>query len=195
MSVSKKERAALIERHRFINAENTRWWERVVANFKSDMRDIGINVEHVHFSVLAPQESGVCFTGRIENVITYLDDHHQGEFPLIRMFIEHGGTVRGYNMRSSRGRPSDTHTFVQTKGDFQNTLSRADLVGELELELELFEDKIEAAWRAHTEDIHYRIMEEFEFLLSDEAVWVAIEANSLWLEGTIYDELNTKEDT
>lgn len=110
-------RELLLERHRYINVEHDHWWDCVYADFKEDMREVGIHVDRVYFSGFWSQDGGACFEGSFDNLRTYLDHHHKDQYPMIRKLLGHGGHV--YAECEHRGRYYHEHctTFSAYVGD------------------------------------------------------------------------------
>jgi hypothetical protein len=188
MKVTSSQRASLIEKYRYINVEHYDWWDCTYADFKEDMKDVGIEVWRMYFSGFWSQGDGACFAGSLRDTLTYLDHHHQGQYPMIRKLLEAGGEV--YVRCEHRGRyyhqnctefwvdsdslpgmlPQPTEFHAQIAEQWQRQLE--DELSDLE------EDSIEQ-WRSYMQDLYRRLENEYDYLTSDEAVWDTIEANEL----------------
>jgi hypothetical protein len=177
-----------LEKYRYINVEYDHWWDSVEEMFKEDMEKVGITVGTTYFSGFWSQGDGACFSGNMSNVLTYLDHHHQGQYPMIRKLLEHGGDVY-VNCRQS-GRyyhenctefwvDNDTLTgIVDQPTDFHEAIVE-EWQRLLEDEINDFEKDVTEQWRTYMQQLYRKLEAEYDYLVSDEAVWYAIEANEL----------------
>ena len=187
MNLEQRER--LMEKHRYINVEFDHWWDCVYSDFKEDMREVGIDVTRIYFSGFYTQGSGACFEGGFANLRTYLNHHHKDQYPMIHKLLEHGGHV--YTRCEHRGNyyhenctdfstecselfyhlvecPTEFHEQIVDTWDKQ-----------LEHEICDFERDVIEQWRSYMGDLYRKLEEEYDYLVSDEAVWDTIEANEL----------------
>lgn len=177
-----------MEEHRYINIEHDHWWEGVYETFKADMKAVGIHVTRMYFSGFCSQGDGACFEGSLDNTRTYLDHHHKDQYPMIRKLLEHDGEVY-VNCRHSG------HYYHQYCTEFwvdANTLTGMvpqptefhEIIVEqwqdqLEDELNAFAKDVTEQWRTYMQDLYFKLEAEYDYLVSDEAVWGTIEANEL----------------
>ena len=91
--VTSSQRTSLLEKYRYINVEHDQWWGCVESDFKEDMKQVGIDVDHIHFTGFSSQGDGACFVGHLVNTLVYLDHHHKDQYPMIRKLLENGGSV------------------------------------------------------------------------------------------------------
>lgn len=183
-----KARSVLLERHRYINVEYDEWWECVYSDFKEDMRAVGIYVGRMYFSGFWSQGDGACFEGMFNNVRTYLDHHHKDQYPMIRKLLGHEGYVyldckhRGHYYHANYTEftlGSDTfYRLVECPTEFHETIVDT-WDKQLEDELGDFEKDVIEQWRTYMQDLYRNLEEEYDYLVSDEAVWEAVEANEL----------------
>jgi hypothetical protein len=187
MKVTSSQRASLIETHRDINVDYD-WWDCTYADFREDMKAVGIDVARMYFSGFWSQGDGACFAGSLSNTLTYLDHHHRDQYPMIRKLLEHGGEV--YVHCSHRGHycheyctefwvDSDTLTgMLPCPTEFHETIAEQwqDL---LDKEISDFEEAVTEQWRTYMRDLYRRLEEEHDHRTSDEAVWDGIVANEL----------------
>lgn len=187
-----EERDALLEQHRYINVEHDDWWDCVYSAFEEDMREVGIDVRRMYFSGFWSQGDGACFEGGFANINTYLDKHHQDQFPMIRKFLEHGGSVYADSSHTGRYYHSNSVTIsVEATERFYHVLECPTEFHEqvadqwdvlLDVELTVFEGEVDTQWRTYMDELYRRLEEEYDYLVSDEAVWETIEVNELNIE-------------
>ena len=60
--------------------------------------------------------------------------------------------------------------------------------GQLEDEVDAFEKDVTEQWRTYMQDLYRKLEEEYDHLVSDEAVWDTIEANELDEDEEDWDE-------
>ena len=179
---------SLLERHRYINVEHNDWYQSVYESFKEDMREVGIDVRRMYFSGFWSQGDGACFKGRFDNLKTYLDHHHKDQYPMIRKLLEHGGYVHidcthsgHYYHEQSTHFSVEHETFYRTvecPTEFHEKIVDA-WDKQLEDEVEAFENDVTEQWRTYMQDLYSKLEDAHDYLVSDEAVWEAIEANEL----------------
>lgn len=187
MTVELSRRTTLIERYRDINIGH-QWWDCVYSDFTEDMKAIGIDVRQMYFSGFWSQGDGACFQGKLDNTLVYLDHHHQGQYPMIRNLLEHGGEVYVncdqsgnyyHEMCTSIWVDADTLTGILPQPtEFHEQIAEQwqDLLNK---EMDDFEKDVIEQWRTYMRDLYRKLEEEYDHLTSDEAVWDAIEANEL----------------
>ena len=186
--VNSEQRERLLEKYRYINVEYDKWWDCVYADFREDMKAVGINVTNMYFSGFCSQGDGACFEGSLDDTTTYLDHHHKDQYPMIRKLLEHGGDV--YARCKHRGRychqnctefsvdcdaltemlPQPTEFHEQIAEQWQEAL---------DAEVSEFEAGVIEQWRTYMQDLYRNLEKEYDWLVSDEAVWDTIEANEL----------------
>lgn len=197
MTDRSSQREQLIEQYRNINVDYD-WWDGVYDQFKADMLAVGISVDTMRFSGFYSQGDGACFTGSLDSSVTYLDHHHEGQFPMLRKLMELGGDVyvrcqhRGryyHEYCTTFGTEADLfYNCVESHSELQDAVVAAwqDL---LDKELSDFEEAVTDQWRAYMRDLYHRLEEEYDHLTSDEVVWDTIVANEL----DVYEEADDDE--
>lgn len=186
--MSSEQREALLETHRYINVEYGDWYDCVYSMFKSDMAQVGIHVTRMYFTGFCSQGDGACFEGEFGSLETYLDHHHQGQYPLIRKLLRHGGSVYARSTHSGRYYHENstcisvaTDTFyhlIECPTEFhEQIVDTWDM--QLDQEVSAFEEAITDQWRVYMCDLYSRLEDEYDHLTSDEVVWETIEANEL----------------
>jgi hypothetical protein len=193
--VKSEHRNALLEKYRCINVEYDKWWDCVYADFKEDMREVGICVDRMHFSGFGSQGDGAGFEGSFDNLRTYLDHHHKDQYPMIRKLLASDGyvyvTSRGMYCHANSMVFSIEHdTFyrlIECPTEFQEKIVDA-WDRQLEDEASDFEKDVIEQWRSYMQDLYRKLKEEYYYLTSDEAVWEAIVANELDMDGEDLDD-------
>jgi hypothetical protein len=160
----------------------------VEADFTEDMKAVGIEVEKIYFSGFWSQGSGACFVGSLGSTLTYLDHHHQGQYPMIRKLLEHDGAVYVNCKQSGRYYHENCTSFWVDSDTLtgmvdQPTEFHKAVVEEwqclLGVELDDFEKDVTEQWRTYMQQLYRKIEAEYDHLTSDDAVWDTIEANEL----------------
>jgi hypothetical protein len=195
--VSSERKEKLIEQHRYINVEHDQWWDCVYADFREDMKAVGINVTRMYFSGFCSQGDGACFEGLLDNALTYLDHHHKGQYPMIRKLLEAGGDVyvncehRGHYYHQNCTEfwaDADTLTgMLDQPTEFHETIVE-QWQEELTDEMDAFEKDVIEQWRSYMQDLYSKLEDEYDHLTSDEAVWDTIVADELDEDEEEYDE-------
>jgi hypothetical protein len=177
-----------LEKYRCINVDYDHWWDSVESDFIEDMKAVGIEVGQIYFSGFWSQGDGACFAGKMSNTLTYLDHHHQGQYPMIRKLLEHNGEVYVKCKHSGRYYHENCTEFWVDADTlrgmvYQPTEFHVAVVVEwqrlLGIELDDFEKDVTEQWRTYMRDLYRKLEAEYDHLTSDEAVWDAIEANEL----------------
>ena len=186
--VSLERRESLLETYRYINVEHDRWYECVYSDFKEDMREVGIRVDRMFFSGFSSQGDGACFEGGFDNLKTYLDHHHKDQYPMIRKLMDHGGHVYigcrhsgHYSHENCTSFSADADTLyhlVECPTEFHEQIVDT-WDKQLEDEVEAFENDVTEQWRTYMQELYRKLEAEYDYRVSDEAVWEAIEANEL----------------
>ena len=186
--VASSQRTALLDKHRYINVEFDRWWDCVESDFKEDMSKVGIWVDKLYFSGFSSQGDGACFIGKLDNALTYLDHHHQGQYPMIRKLLEQGGEVYAKSRHTGRYYHSNSVTISVGVDRFDDILEmKSDLQREvavqwdalLDKEYEDLETDLTNQWRTYMDEVYRKLEVEYDYRVSDEAVWETLEANEL----------------
>lgn len=195
--VKSEHRSALLEKYRYINVEHHQWWDCVYADFKADMREVGIYVSHIHFSGFWSQGDGACFEGGFCSSGVYLDHHHKDQYPMIRKLIDVGGYIGTDCKHSGRYCHSNSTSFSTDHDTFYRLVEcptefHEQIVDtwdrQLEDEVDAFEKDVTEQWRSYMDDLYRKLEEEYDYLVSDEAVWEAIESNELDIDEEDLDE-------
>jgi hypothetical protein len=187
MTATSSQRASLIEKYRNINVDYD-WWDSTYDMFKEDMKAVGIDVQRILFSGFWSQGDGACFEGSLEDRRKYLDHHHKGQYPMIRKLLENDGCV--YVQCEHRGHyyhqyctefwvDADTLTGMLPQPTEFHEVIVEQWQEQLQDEMDAFEKAIIEQWRTYMGDLYRKLEEEYDYLVSDEAVWGTIEANEL----------------
>ena len=182
--------AKLIEKYRDCNVDYFDWWEGIYETFRGDMSGKGIYVSDIRFSGFWSQGDGASFTGRIDDIKLFLEEHKlEQDYPWITKLISLGG---GFDLRISRTASHYVHenTVAASLEDtdmFENTLNVGDdglrehIVADwdyrLDQEYTNIETDVTAIIRGYCQNLYMCLDAEHEHLTSDESVWEAIVAN------------------
>jgi hypothetical protein len=179
----------LIEKHRYINVYDG-WWDYIYDDFKGRMESLGIAVRDIYFSGFWSQGDGACFEGRIDDMSLYLDKHfpEPDNYPMIKKLLAHGGSVL-FDLQH-RGHYYHENSIVASiqADDFWCLLDcptefHAQIVEQwdnmLTQEITEFETDVLTQLQGYMRELYRDLEKEYDYLVSDEAVWEAIEANEL----------------
>ena len=91
---------------------------------------------------------------------------------------EHSGNYYHENCTSFWASGDTLTGMVEQPTEFHETIVE-QWQRQLEQELDAFEQDVTEQWRTYMGDLYSRLEEEYDYLVSDEAVWETIEANEL----------------
>ena len=183
-TTNSEQREQLMEKHRYINVDDD-WCEPIKEAFIEDMERLGIYASSIYFSGFSSQGDGACFTGFLVNSRAYMEHHHKGQYPMIHKLLEHDGEV--YVRCDANGRycneystsfwvDADTLTgMLPQPTKFHETIVE-QWQEHLREELYRFEDDLIEQWRTYMRDLYRKLEAEYNYLISDEAVWETIVA-------------------
>lgn len=179
-----KTKEELIEKYRDCNTDYD-WWEHVYENFRVDLAEEGFEVDDIHFDGFYHQGSYADFTGKIKDVPLFMKKNKMVEtFPATYKLAVEGG-IQIYKSEGGRQRASCVDVDVN---DWQYYLShdmdeemRAYYIrlyqADTDIEYPHFEQCVKDALYEHAKDLYRTLMQEYEYLCSDEAVWETIQCN------------------
>ena len=186
----------LIEKYRYINVEHWDWWEFVFDDFIKDCETEGISVDYggavqgrnaypkIVFQLSYSQGDGAAFGGSLfpsYNTLKFLDKHAPNQYPMIRkMIAERGSVVASWDTTNQGNLGSvvlDVDTFESVLGADHPLAQIWD--EELDIEVSSFEELVKEIVEDQCYKLYQNLRDEYEHLLSDEAVWEFIEANEL----------------
>lgn len=197
----------ILDKYRDWNVEHIDWWDGVYDCFKSEMEELGIEVDRMYFSGFWSQGDGACFEGRVSEWEKFLQALGYTDPALINhavdhfsFYVKHSGHYYHENCTQfSADLPlpehdEDTH-FAESYCNYErdgiqeavwlallSKYSWSDLEARF---IEFFKDKMLELYR--------RLEEEHDYLTSDDAVLEALEANEQ-LEDAINDAINEEEE-
>ena len=186
--VASSQRTALLDKYRYINVEFDKWWDCVESDFVEDMKTVGIRVDKLYFSGFSSQGDGACFIGMLDNALAYLDHHHQGQYPMIRKLLEQGGEVYAKSRHAGRYYHSNSVSISAESDQFYMCLTPKSELQEavmqqwdaqLDAEIADFETDLTNQWRTYMDEVYGKLEAEYDYRVSDEAVWETLEANEL----------------
>jgi hypothetical protein len=188
---------ALINKHRDINVDY-QWWLGTYDSFRADMLTMGVRVDDIYFSGFWSQGDGACFTGLVIDVTELLRamEHPQAE-PL-GVFLETMGFCQRIEHRGHYYHAGTMHLDTESVEcslpadpyfDEESFDEAFEHLGELRLAVfkealkkvdhESLESDILEFLRDKARELYKSLEEEYEYLVSDAAVWETITANDL----------------
>lgn len=175
----------MIDKHRGDYVDHV-WWEFVYDGFKEDMAEKGLDVDlkKTYFGKMYCQGQGAGMTASVDTR-KFLGAHELvDKYPHIVMMLDAGGDIASI----IQGR--DTHSIVEvdTHDHLENlldtTVTIIDMAVEgwdqaLEIEVNAFEDDLREIIDGHNHDLMNRLIEEYEYLTSDEYVRERLEEDGV----------------
>ena len=187
----------ILDKYRDWNVEHDDWWDCVYDCFKTEMEELGIEVDRMYFSGFYSQGDGACFEGSVSDWTKFLTslgktcpalitnaEHNSWKF-----YATHSGryyhenctdfssAAQYFNHPDNSDATDDDdwlHWCSPYKTDIQNAaflamLRQHDIDG---LHAEFVE-----AFKDHMRELYKRLEQEYDYLTSDEAVLDSLEAN------------------
>ena len=173
----------LLDKYRYVNVENVEWYEYIFSDFEEDMSKRGVRVDQIYFSGFWSQGDGACFEGRVVDWCLYL-------------------LHLGYDDETLASHARDWWSCILDKRAHQyhhefTVLVDSDIYmganpyveGEDPLRYDAWHHKmnsydflamsneIEQDMRRHMKDLYNKLREEYEHLVTDEAVIEWLEFN------------------
>jgi hypothetical protein len=192
-NVSSSNKEALIDKYRYINVECNGWWETVFDLFKQDMAAIGIHVENIYFSGFELQGEGACFEGYVEDWEKFLYsagytdpvliDHANNYWDFRAEHSEryyHVYTVNFFYHLPMPWNRDEKNYFIRAYSPYEDEFrNRAWFQIFVQYLSHDFPEEFTETFRSHMRDLYRRLKAEYNYLISDEAVWEAIVANGM----------------
>lgn len=186
--ISPEYKQALIDKYRDINVDHDNWYEWTIENFKAEMlKDYSINVTNVYFSGFWSQGDGACFEGSAL-FPNFMDNFKPDDYPMIRKLLEHNGSVifrseqRGHynheNCTSFTYEVEDMYQVLDAPTEFQEDLVTV-FQRQLDIEVPQFEEEAIEFFKDKMREVYRTLEKDYEYQVSDEAVWETIVANEL----------------
>jgi arginyl-tRNA synthetase len=192
-------RDEILDKYRDINTGHD-WWDGVYDLFKTDMEEIGIEVDRMYFSGFWSQGDGACFEGMVRDWPEFLTslgytcpallDHAAAQF---RFYVTHRGhhyheNCTHFNVDLPLPEHDEDQYFIDgycphEPGSLHEATWMVLINGYTHSSLE--EQFIEA-FKNHMRELYNRLETEYDDLTSDETVLESLEANDL-LEDAITD--------
>ena len=194
----------LINKFRDINVDNDWWYDHVYEDFVESMTAYGIEVDRMFFNGFWSQGDGACFEGSVNDWGLFLDScgyteaEHSALHKLARQrrlypfgwsfSVSHRGhyyheecTYFHVDMPNpdyyGREEFIENYTPYDWKIDDIRTLAWYEIL--TGYDYDGLERDFTEYFKSHMRDLYRNLWAEYEYLVSDEAVWDAIEANEL----------------
>ena len=173
----------LIEKYRDCNT-NCDWWEPIFEGFREDLSKEGIDVGEISWEGVYHQGSYADFSCRVNDVGLFMRANKiEGDYPTIYKLAE----LDGVSISKSDGQMR-RHTYLDVEvGDWEYHLPDMDedmaeyyialYQADTDREYPQFEQSVEDILDEHAKDLYRTLMQEYEYLCSDEAVWETIQCN------------------
>ena len=189
---------ALIDKHRYCNTEFEDWFEHIREDFEDEMNLHGIAVEDIYFSLGHCQSDYANFNGWVKNWRRLLE-HIGYDCDALTLLADQAWVYKWEDtgvysqMCFSNHMPApnsaDDITFAyqyapQKWVDESQKLRMCAWLSVIDrYDIDQIANEIKEAIQKHCNDLYRRMMKEFEYLTSDEAVTETIIANNWHLEG------------
>ena len=176
----------LIEKYRDINVEHE-WWGYVTENFTERMQSVGISVKQILFSGFWSQGDGACFEGSISDWGKYLSSIGY-DSPILHDLGQYNWTLSWtHNGRYYHENSIEFHDGVLIEDEF-NPHDEDDLRHDVwktyidQYNFSIIYEEMLQNIRGHMKVLYRELEEEYNSLISDEAVCESIIANNLLTE-------------
>lgn len=189
---------ALIEKHRYCNTEFVDWWEYVEQTFKEDMKELGLVVEGIEFNVNHGQGDYALYKGWVGDWRKLLDTLGY-ECEALVLLADKGWK---YNWDdSARYGRSHFESYIPAPASSEDMIFAYQYAPQKwvyesqELRLRSWlavlnrydynkiANEIEELVRSQFKDLYKMLIDEYEYLTSDEVVIETIIANQWHLQG------------
>lgn len=198
VTVSEAVKERLIEKYRGTNVEHVEWWDAVYEYWLTEkFPAAGFNADKIYFSGFSSQGDGACFIGTVSLKEFIAVNKLEAEYPLLTSYTSKGYGI-GCVSITHRG-----HYYHQYSMTFEmGSVDADDVVDELISGEELtravavannWADKVETEYIDLSEavesmaadlacQLYKDLEEEYDHLVSDEAVWESLESNNFFDE-------------
>ena len=178
-------RNELIDKHWDINV-GYEWWDCTYDEFKLDMQTKGITVDDMNFTGFYCQGDGASFTGRVD-MIQFLKAHDiDHKYMAGTFFAEQGelwAEVTRGSSRYSHENSVSVNLIVDSYNNYEEDSTRYQVYETmqevLDKELPDLEKEVEDICKGYMRDLYSKLRDEYESLISKEAIWETIVANDL----------------
>jgi hypothetical protein len=180
----------LIEKYRDINVYHE-WWEFMYENLMQDMEQVGINVEEksISFSGFYSQGDGASFSATFDSK-RFMEAHdltkrYPGAYYFAltdELTIKTWKHPSHYSHSSTVSFESDVYSWTDDEAEDLRDAIHHTMMELYDMESKEFNQEVTDICRGYMDDFFKRLMQEYEYLTSDEVVWEAIVANELYKE-------------
>lgn len=182
----------LIERHRYINVDDSWWYKDILRSWVVKLSTLGIDVtaKDIHFSGFASQGDGACFEGHVD--LPEFVKAHGLDYPYItlagadglecRVVLTHSGNYyHGHSV--SFDLLIDEPDYIpaveeELKADLRHQVMLAAYEHDA-LRFNDLENAVKDICRGYMRDIYRELEKEYDYRTSDEVVWEALVANEM----------------
>lgn len=175
----------MIERYRDINVDYE-WWDSTYEMWAEKLIEHGIHPEDMRFTGFWSQGDGASFVGKID-LKQFLRAHNLEQTYVGATFFAEREEIYVKLFRHQSMYSHANTVDVDITDDILNDYDEDDLrctvyesmAQEYYDELKDLEEDVIGICRRYMNDFYRALQEEYEYLVSDEAVWETIEANEL----------------
>ncbi len=191
---------ALIDKHRYLNVEDSYWYQGIYGDVKQEQAEHGVTVDRCYFSGFYSQGDGACFIGRImgEDMLKFMEAHGlDTKHPFTAKLAKRKGVGVNINHRDRYYHENSVdfgfyyEQFNYVSDDASDPVMETIYEvwqAEQEKEISDFEDAVKDTLRSAMQDLYRRLEEEHDYQTSDEQVRDALEANEIYAEDEEEDD-------
>lgn len=172
--LSEEAKKKALEKLYDINVYDDYWYDDMLEEFKEDMKKMGYYVENVYFRGFWSQGDGACFTGSVD-ILEYVKIKKLGNKyrKLLHYVKDMGGSVD--ITTSGRYYHPETMRFED------NIIQMGSLYDdEILQQATIIVDLIEKEAREKVDELYERLEEQYDYLVSEEAIIDTIECNDYY---------------
>lgn len=171
----------LIEKYRHINVDHD-WWDWVYEDFKSQMQEVGIEVDDMNFMGFWSQGDHATFSCSMRySVSKFIESHnlHERYDAIYKMSLNGGVSIT---------KAQDKYSIVEVEtwmhhdvceDETMNGFYQQQYEEEVEATYTQFDKDVIKIMEEYEHDLYRQLEREYDSLTSDEVVWESIQANDL----------------
>jgi hypothetical protein len=171
----------LIEKYRHINVEHD-WWEWVYADFKSDMGNVGVEIDDIEFSGFWSQGDHATFSCSMRSSVdTFMESHnlHEHYNAIYKLALQGGVRISKKLDRYSEVECEAWGYFDACEDEDMNAFYQKQYEEEVEVTYTEFDKDAIKILEGYEHDLYRQLEREYYSLTSDEVVWETIQGNEL----------------
>ena len=172
----------LIEEYRDINVDNDWWWEWVYADFKSEMGNVGVEIDDISFRGFWSQGDHATFSCSMSSGVARFMEAHglHLHYNAIFKLAEQGGVSISKALRKySEVEVESWEHYDACEDEDMNAFYQKQYEEEVEAMYTEFDKDVIKILEGYENDLYRQLEREYESLTSDELVWETIQGNEL----------------